>query len=106
MNATENDITAEAPAVRVSAHADCTHPKTKAARAKCRRERAAAWVEVVRGDVDKGATVRVTHDGDVSEGQLLGWGEKRLVLRVTDADGETSRETLATAMIDRVEAQA
>lgn len=88
MNATPDattDVT-EAPAPRVSAHADCDHPRTKAARAACRRARASAWVAVARGDVAKGDTVRVTSADDQAEGTLLGWGVKRVTLR--DADGD------------------
>lgn len=72
------------PTVRVSAHAECDHPKTKVARAACRRARRAGWIAVVRGDerVTKGHTVRVHTTDDMLEGELLGWGAKRIVLRV------------------------
>lgn len=93
--------------VRTSAHADCTHPKTKVARAACRRARRAPWITVTRGDAlaVKGAAVRVTVTGDEFEGTdevegtLLGWGEKRMIVR--DADGD--RLTFKTDDVLKVE---
>lgn len=75
---------ATADTVRLSAHANCDHPRTKVARAACRRARRAGWIAVVRGDerVAKGITVRVHTADDMLEGELLGWGEKRIVVRV------------------------
>lgn len=77
-------VTDTEPTVRVSAHANCDHPKTKVARAACRRARRADWIAIVRGDerVTKGITVRVHTSDDMLEGELLGWGAKRIVLRV------------------------
>lgn len=89
--------------VRASAHANCDHPKTKAARAACRRARARAWVEVTRDTVRKGELVRVHTDGEIYEGVILGWGEKRLVIRVGEGD-ESERVTIASNMLDMVEA--
>lgn len=73
-------------------HENCDHPKTKAARAACRRARASNWIDVVRGDelAVKGSLLRVhiastdTRDADMHEGVLLGWGAKRMTLRVND----------------------
>lgn len=79
MNATDTD--------RRTAHADCTHPTTKVARAACRRAKRTVWVPVTRDDVAKGDTIRV---GDV-EGTMLGWGAKRVVIR----DGEGARHNVA-----------
>lgn len=97
MNATDT-----APAARVSAHADCDHPKTKAARAACRRARRSDWVAVVRGDelAAKGATLRVHVEDDMLEGTMLGWGAKQLMLRV-----EGERVAVKTADVIRVEAR-
>jgi hypothetical protein len=86
--------------VRPSAHATCDHPKTKAARAACRRARNSDWVIVARGDerVAKGDTVRV-HTADViHEGQLLGWGESRMIIRVND-----TRKMIPVADVTTVE---
>lgn len=97
MTAPETTITTP----RVTAHSTCDHPKTKVARAACRRARRAGWVAIVRGDerIRKGLIVRVTTaDSHVEdellekrtvishEGELLGWGEKRIVIRDTDGD--------------------
>lgn len=101
MNATVDITATDAPAApRVSAHADCDHPKTKAARAACRRARNSDWVDVARGHelAGKGATVRVHTDDDMLEGVLLGWGAKLIVLRVQD-----ERVSLATSKALRVE---
>jgi hypothetical protein len=92
---------AEAPAApRVSAHANCDHPKTKAARAACRRARNSDWIDVTRGHelAAKGSTVRVHTEDDMLEGVLLGWGSKTIILRVDD-----ERVTLKTADALRVE---
>lgn len=99
MNATDTEPTTT---VRVSAHADCTHPRSKVARAACRRARRSGWLAVVRGDelAVKGATVRVHTADDMAEGTLLGWGDKRLVLR--DADGV--RVNFKTDVVLKVEA--
>lgn len=85
---------------RISAHATCDHPKTKAARAACRRARRSEWVTIVRGHdlAVKGAIVRVHTADDMLEGALLGWGAKRIVVRVED-----SRVTLDTAAVTLVE---
>lgn len=91
---------------RVSAHADCDHPKTKAARAACRRARRSDWITVERGHelAVKGAALRVTVTGDefeaedVLEGTMLGWGAKQIMLRV-----EGDRVTFKTEDIVRVE---
>jgi type II secretory pathway component PulM len=107
MNATDTTVNNAPAATRLSAHAECDHPKTKTARAACRRARRAQWVEVTRIDVDKGDEVRVTVTGDEFEGEdmlegvLLGWGSKRLVVRVDD-----ERITLATSDVIKVEARA
>lgn len=107
MNATAADIATDAPAApRVSAHANCDHPKTKAARAACRRARNSDWIDVTRGHelAAKGCTVRVHVRGDefqaedMLEGVLLGWGSKTIILRVQD-----ERVTLKTADAVRVE---
>jgi hypothetical protein len=98
MTAPETTITTP----RVTAHSTCDHPKTKVARAACRRARRAGWVAIVRGDerIRKGLIVRVTTNSHVEdellgekrtvishvEGELLGWGEKRIVIRDTDGD--------------------
>ncbi len=97
MNATDSDTTAP---VRVSAHADCDHPRTKAARAACRRARKSGWVAVVRGDAVKGATLRVHTSDDMPEGTMLGWGAKQLMLRV-----EGERVAVKTADVVKVEAK-
>lgn len=107
MPATDTTVNHVAAAPRLSAHANCDHPKTKTARAACRRARRAEWVEVTRVDVDKGDEVRVYVTGDefeaedMLEGVLLGWGSKRLVVRVDD-----ERITLATTDVIKVEARA
>lgn len=82
---------AEAVTKPATAHAECTHPRTKVARAACRRARRSGWTVIARGDVDKGDTVRVTLDGNVTEGVMLGWGEKRLIVR----DDDNGRVTFA-----------
>lgn len=102
---TDTDTTTTAATPRVSAHATCDHPKTKAARAACRRARRAEWVTVVRGDelAAKGNTLRVFVKGDepdMLEGVMLGWGDKTLIVRVND-----DRVTLKVDDIDRVEAR-
>lgn len=92
---------ADAPAApRVSAHANCDHPKTKTARAACRRARNSDWVDVARGHelAGKGMIVRVHTEDDMLEGVLLGWGAKLIVLRVQD-----ERVSLATSKALRVE---
>lgn len=92
-----NDTTA--PASRLTVHADCDHPSTKAARAACRRARnagAPTWVDATRESVAKGDTVRVTStDGRTLEGELLAWGPKRLVLSV---DGTRAQLTVTDEM--------
>lgn len=97
MNATADTAT---DTVRMSAHALCEHPKTKTARAACRRARRTEWVEIARGHelAVKGATVRVHTDDDMLEGALLGWGAKRMIVRVND-----ERITLETETVTRVE---
>lgn len=89
---------ATATRVRTS-HDNCDHPKTKAARAACRRARASIWAIVERGDVEKGATVRVHTADDMLEGTLLGWGAKRIVVRVDD-----TRANVNAADIEKIEA--
>lgn len=99
------DTTTE-PTVRISAHANCDHPRTKVARAACRRARRAGWITIVHGDerIAKGMTVRVTVRGDEIEGSdelegtLLGWGAKRLIVRADD-----ERFSFNTADVIRVE---
>lgn len=98
MNATDTNATT----ARVSAHADCDHPKTKVARAACRRARRSGWLAVVRGDelAAKGATLRVHTTDDLIEGVLLGWGAKQLMLRV-----EGDRVAVKVADVLKVEAR-
>lgn len=101
MNATDTNATT-APAARVSAHAMCDHPRTKAARAACRRARRSGWVAVVRGDelAAKGTILRVHTADDMLEGVLLGWGAKQIMLRV-----EGERVTVKAADAVQVEAR-
>lgn len=84
-----------ADTTRVSVHANCTHLKTKAARAKCRRlHRGPQWVVIERSSAAaiKGANVRVTLVPDITGEQaqiravLLGWGNKRMIVRDTNGD--------------------
>lgn len=101
MTATDTHTT-DAPAVeapRVTAHADCDHPKTKAARAACRRARKAEWVDATRETVVKGDTIRVHTADDMVEGVLLGWGAQRLIVRADD-----ERVTFKAADVLRVQA--
>jgi hypothetical protein len=91
--------TAEAPA-RVTAHANCDHPKSKVARAACRRARRAEWIDTDRENVAKGDDVRVHTADDMLEGVLLGWGAQRLIVRVDD-----ERMTLKVADVLRVQAR-
>jgi hypothetical protein len=99
-----NDTTA--PASRLTVHADCDHPATKAARAACRRARTApapVWVDATRESVAKGDLVRVSLADDVVlEGTLSAWGPKRLVLVVTDGQ----RHQLAADDVISVQARA
>lgn len=85
-----------------SAHADCTHPRSKAARAACRRARKSDWAAITRGHelAVKGATVRVHTEADMLEGVLLGWGAKLIVVRVDD-----ERITVKTADALKIEAR-
>ncbi|MGD9729245.1 MAG: hypothetical protein AB7L09_22025 [Nitrospira sp.] len=98
---TETTAEADAPATpRVTAHADCDHPKTKAARAACRRARKAEWIDVTdRETVAKGDTIRVHTAEDMVEGVLLGWGAQRLIVRADD-----ERVTFKIADVLRVQA--
>lgn len=98
MNATETTVNNAPAATRLSAHAECDHPRTKTARAACRRSRRAEWIDVTRLDVEKGDTVRVHTENDMLEGVLLGWGTKRLVVRVQD-----ERVTLSTSDVLKIE---
>lgn len=92
MNAT--DTTA-----RITAHSNCDHPKTKAARAACRRGRTASWTIIDREAAVKGSHVRVTCvEGEVIEGELIGWGAKRLIVRT-----ETVRVNLVIEAVELVE---
>lgn len=101
MPATDTTVNHAPAAARLSAHAECDHPRTKTARAACRRARRAEWIEVTRLDVVKGDEVRVHTAEDMLEGVLLGWGAKRLVVRVQD-----DRVTLETNDVLKVEARA
>jgi endonuclease YncB( thermonuclease family) len=95
-----------APASRLTVHADCDHPATKAARAACRRAKAApapVWVDATRESVAKGDTLRVTlTDGGSLEGELVAWGPKRLVMIHEGG----LRHQLATDTIDTAQARA
>lgn len=86
-------------APRPSAHADCDHPKTKTARAACRRARKSEWIDATRETVAKGDTIRIHTRDDVVEGTLLGWGSQRLIIRADD-----ERMTFKTADVLRVQA--
>lgn len=101
MNAATDTTTEPTATVRVSAHADCTHPRSKVARAACRRARRSGWLAIVRGDelAVKGVNVRVHTVDDMLEGKLLGWGEKRMIVR----DADDVRVTIKTADVLKVE---
>lgn len=98
--------TATDTTTRLTVHANCDHPATKAARAACRRARTApapVWVDATRESVAKGDTVRVTlTDEAVLEGELIGWGAKRMIVAVTGGQ----RHQLAADTIAAVQARA
>lgn len=89
--------------VRPSAHAECDHPKTKTARAACRRNRNSIWSPILRENAAKGDNIRV-HTGGLGavEGQMLGWGEKRIIVRLED----DSRKVISIDDVVRVETRA
>lgn len=101
MNATTIDTATDDTTDRRTTHALCSHPTTKVARAACRRARLAVWVAITRDDVAKGDTIRVTSNGGAPvEGELLGWGKARLILR----NVEGARVTFDVADIVATEA--
>lgn len=88
-------VSTDTTTVRRSAHADCTHPVTKSARAKCRRERNSGWAVAVRGEnAAKGDTVRVKTADATHEGVLQGWGAARLVVTVDDKRVTVKNDTV------------
>lgn len=79
---------------KLTAHADCDHPVTKTARAACRRARKGAVTLLTRETAAKGQLVTITRpDAEPVIGTLIGWGDKRIVLR--DTEGTRVNVTVA-----------